>query len=248
MDIRASLEMHRTAGSILLVINGRHTIFDSIRSVTSNITEDLRRRNVLFFESQNHKDTVNVIRPGIIELLQTLDAMAGSHTFSAILYSNHLRDPNDLSVSIEIEELLSVLIFIEMQFNRSPQRVRRNKSFEFEGVIFRDRYIAILKMIAPIDLYAKTIIVDHEGKWGTAKALRHPITRQLDPMYTRLQAVIVPVQPTPFSFRISRKERISRDVVRMRMDNDFMKMLCGSIHGFCRELPDGVNFVDQWIS
>ena len=164
--IRLSLYSNNASNTdaLLLVINGKYTIFDSIRINDENqeIINKLqnRYRNVLFIEDTSSNDgiqTIHVVRPGFIEFLKTLNSItSSSSTLSVVLYSEAI-------ASKEIGSLLSVLALIEMHYNKSPHF--KGKALYFEGVILEKKMKSIsrLRHFIPFDLFFKIIIVDRNG-------------------------------------------------------------------------------------
>eukprot|EP01083_Nonionella_stella_P074126 200906_1 len=64
----------------LLVVDGRHTIFDSV-PFSERMVQSLMQNNVAFIASEHHHHTLNVIRPHFIRFVQELQQMSRPSPF-----------------------------------------------------------------------------------------------------------------------------------------------------------------------
>eukprot|EP01083_Nonionella_stella_P280399 953954_1 len=141
----------------LLVLDGRHMIYDNI-PFSERMAQTLTRNNVAFIASENYYHTLNVIRPHFIRFVHCLNQIARPFPVHLGVYVNAINMTEE-----DADELLPVLVFLELCFDVNQNQTT---SFRFEAVIRSAQEHKsdndLMKHI-PFYAYAHALVVDHHG-------------------------------------------------------------------------------------
>eukprot|EP00483_Globobulimina_turgida_P013270 UN13294 len=191
--------------------------------------KELERNKTKFFQSENHNDTLNVIRPYFIEFI--LELYRITDDLFVILYVNDV-NKND---SAAIDELASILTFITMHCDR---HFDEKKLFKFHLLLSEDinqqKSLSYLMNFCCLDWYDRVIIVDHKG----LSAWNFKMESNLN--ITRLEPKIIPIQPELFS--LADEQKFNQNV-----NDRYFFLLSMQIFRYCWMFPRNINFVDNWI-
>ena len=180
VQVMPSTQVDENREATLLILNGRYTLYDAVSALDIEAKRALLQSDCLCFESMNYLDTVNVIRPGFLNLILTLNAFNAedrnsSHVDIIVYVGNSM---------VVMDELISVLAFIETHCNE------HEASITFRGLQFAEKDLLTLWSWINVMKYSKVIIVDHEGPSAWCGHGMFQLTQQMKMKMMIFQPVI----------------------------------------------------------
>ena len=243
-NIRSRLPpQQHIANSVLLVVNGKHTLFDSVCGLSNSSADDMLVRGVKFFRSPLYADTLNVVRPGFMRFVAEIHEIIGTAPLTVIVHTE--TDTNHIAGLYEqIDELISVLAFIESCYNYNQRRssALNLKTLEFDALVLEGRRLSVLMNYVPVLGYKKVIILDHDGIWPEVLGVHANQT-----WYESFEQRVVPIHPTAFRLGDA-KAFTSQKSFRRRVFDSYLHVLSSRMGSLCCQLPDGIRFANRWIT
>eukprot|EP01083_Nonionella_stella_P157900 513180_1 len=213
MHIRSAIDDDHLHHATLLVLDGRHTIFDSV-PYNLSLVQTLISKQVVFFKSRKHQ-TLHIIRPNVIRFLQILSAISADHPMHRIIYVN-----SATMNETEIDDLMSVVTFLEIFYKTFDDNQNEgNHTWQFDQVILNEKecknYEHLFDELVPVYAYKHLIVVDHHGlnQWKFHEKFYDSRYRNTS-AFEKMKAQFIPIQPEAFNLTtIARNAAVVMDDV-----------------------------------